>query len=91
MSHEEKQPLVKKVGRGIDDGEAESGPDSSELFVFCRADGLTTAESEVLLEKFGKNELPEKVVPKWYIFLSLFWQPMPIMIWIASGKYNFLV
>merc|ERR1711871_1667227 len=35
------------------------------------------------MEKYGKNELPEKTVPKWYIFLSLFWQPMPIMIWIA--------
>ena len=35
------------------------------------------------MEKYGRNELPEKTVPKWYIFLSLFWQPMPIMIWIA--------
>merc|ERR1711871_174662 len=35
------------------------------------------------MQKYGRNELPEKVVPKWYIFLSLFWQPMPIMIWIA--------
>merc|ERR1719399_2334993 len=35
------------------------------------------------MDKYGRNELPEKTVPKWYIFLSLFWQPMPIMIWIA--------
>ncbi len=66
---------------GIDDGEAESGPSSNEVFVFCKPEGLTTAEFEVLFEKYGRNELPEKTVPKWYIFLSLFWQPMPIMIW----------
>ena len=32
---------------------------------------------------FGLNQLPEKVTPKWLIFLSQFWQPMPIMIWNA--------
>ena len=26
----------------------------------------------------------EKVIPKWYIFVSQLWQPMPIMIWIAA-------
>lgn len=81
----EKEPLVKKPDvRGIDDGEAESGPGSNEVFVFCKPEGLTTQEAAALLEQYGKNELPEKVVPKWYIFLSLFWQPMPIMIWIAA-------
>ena len=45
--------------------------------------GLSSAEAEMLLQSHGKNELPEKVIPKWYIFLSLFWEPMPVMIWIA--------
>lgn len=45
--------------------------------------GLTSKEAEERLKKYGRNELPEKVVPLWYIFVSLLWQPMPIMIWIA--------
>jgi len=45
--------------------------------------GLTTAEAEQLLAKYGKNELPEKTDPKWLVFLRQFWAPMPIMIWIA--------
>jgi len=46
--------------------------------------GLTTEEAKVLLEKFGLNMLPEKVIPKWYIFASMLWQPMPLMIWAAA-------
>jgi H+-transporting ATPase len=45
--------------------------------------GLTTKEAHELIKLYGRNELPEKTIPKWYIFLSLFWEPMPIMIWIA--------
>lgn len=45
--------------------------------------GLTSAEAQQLIHVHGRNQLPEKVIPKWYIFLSLFWEPMPIMIWIA--------
>lgn len=60
----------------VDDVEVE------DTFVFSH--GLTDAEAEVLLEKWGRNELPEKIVPKWYIFVSQLWQPMPIMIWIAA-------
>ena len=89
---EEKIPLVKKKQeRGIDDGEAEAGPDDNANFVYAPEHGLSEKEAEILLEKWGKNELPEKVTPKWVIFLSLFIQPMPIMIWIASGKLNFLL
>ena len=46
--------------------------------------GLSTFEAERLLLQHGRNELPEKVVPKWYIFVSQLWQPMPVMIWIAA-------
>jgi H+-transporting ATPase len=45
--------------------------------------GLTSKAANYLLSKYGKNELPEKVVPRWYIFVSLLWEPMPVMIWIA--------
>ncbi len=31
---------------------------------FVPSKGLTSQEAAVLLEKWGKNELPEKVVPK---------------------------
>ena len=46
-------------------------------------EGLTSSEAERLLIEYGRNELPEKVIPLWYVFVSLLWQPMPIMIWIA--------
>jgi magnesium-transporting ATPase (P-type) len=45
--------------------------------------GLTSEQAAKLLEIHGRNELPEKVDPKWKIFLRQFWAPMPIMIWIA--------
>ena len=50
---------------------------------FYSQSGLRSSEAEELLEKHGRNELPEKVIPKWYVFISLFWQPMPVMIWLA--------
>ncbi|KAJ1383640.1 hypothetical protein B484DRAFT_341871 [Ochromonadaceae sp. CCMP2298] len=57
--------------------------------------GITNSQAVLLLEKYGRNELPEKSTPKWYIFVSQLWQPMPIMIWLAAiieaGIENFLV
>ena len=50
----------------------------------ANSDGLTSAAAENLLQQYGKNELPEKTVPKWYLFVSQLWQPMPIMIWLAA-------
>ena len=50
---------------------------------FQYSHGLSSIEAELLLKECGKNELPEKIIPKWYIFLMLFWEPMPVMIWIA--------
>ena len=51
-------------------------------FVFNHV-GLTSAEAAERLIKYGRNELPEHVDPKWLIFLRQFWAPMPIMIWVA--------
>ena len=44
---------------------------------------LTEAETKALLEKYDKNELPEKIIPKWRLFLDQFCAPMPIKIWLA--------
>eukprot|EP01040_Poterioochromonas_malhamensis_P007402 gene7402-7984_t len=51
---------------------------------FTPSKGLTSEEAKVLLEKWGRNELMDKKKPKWLIFMEQLWQPMPIMIWIAS-------
>jgi len=56
--------------------------EEDDMFVYSK--GLTSQEAALLLGKYGRNELPDKTIPKWYIFLSLLWQPMPLMIWIAS-------
>jgi len=58
---------------------------SDPLVLVQKSEGLTTAEAKELLKKYGKNQLPEKTVSKWYIFFSQLWQPMPVMIWIAAA------
>jgi H+-transporting ATPase len=45
--------------------------------------GISSAEASLLLKIHGKNELPEKIIPKWYILLMLLVEPMPVMIWLA--------
>jgi H+-transporting ATPase len=61
--------------------EAEGPPEAGD-FEFNHA-GLTEVEAAARLLQYGPNELPEKVDPKWLIFLRLMYAPMPIMIWIA--------
>ena len=46
-------------------------------------DGLTTTEFRRRLARDGPNKLPEKKVNPFLKFLSYYWGPMPIMIWIA--------
>eukprot|EP00899_Mesostigma_viride_P020054 jgi/Mesvir1/2804/Mv13910-RA.2 len=46
-------------------------------------DGLSSEEAAIRLKQYGRNELPEKVTPKWKLFVKQFTQPMPIMVWIA--------
>ncbi|KAG5186014.1 H+-exporting ATPase golden alga [Tribonema minus] len=50
---------------------------------FIPSKGLTTAEAEELLIKWGPNALEEKVKSKWKILLEQFTEPMPCMIWVA--------
>ena len=73
----ERQGTIKE-----DDFQAMMKEGEEDDFVFNHV-GLTSAEAEERLIKYGRNELPEKIDPKWLIFLRQFWAPMPIMIWIA--------
>lgn len=56
---------------------------TEEVFPYTSHHGLTTEEALRILEIEGYNEIPEKSVPGWYIFLMLLIQPMPLMIWLA--------
>jgi H+-transporting ATPase len=47
-------------------------------------DGLSKAEAQHRLEKYGYNELPEKERSPILKFFSYFWGPIPIMIMIAA-------
>jgi H+-transporting ATPase len=46
--------------------------------------GLTSAEAESRLQKYGANAIEEKKVSPWKMFLSYFWGPMPWMIEAAA-------
>lgn len=77
------EPKKEGDGAGSGGGHGDDG-EKDMLKNFPISEGLSTAQATELLEKYGRNELPEKIIPKWYIFLSLLWQPMPVMIWIAA-------
>lgn len=64
---------------GATSGKGKAEPED----VFIYSHGLTNAEAEERLAKYGLNCLPETVTPLWWIFVSLLIQPMPIMIWLA--------
>jgi H+-transporting ATPase len=48
------------------------------------SDGLSKAEAQQRLEKYGYNELSEKKSSPFLKFLSYFWGPIPIMIVVAA-------
>jgi len=54
---------VAKKTRGIDDGEAESGPETNELFVFAPPEGLTTAQADELMANTAGMNFPRKLSP----------------------------
>lgn len=62
------------------------GEGDEEEFVrnFPLSHGLTNAEAEELIKKYGKNELPDQKKSKLLLFCENLWQPMPIIIWIAA-------
>ena len=45
--------------------------DSPGKLDFTLSHGLTTSEAEVLLKKWGRNELVEKLTPTWLIIFRL--------------------
>jgi H+-transporting ATPase len=61
----------------------ETGNKEADNFVFNHI-GHSQLEADKLLHEFGRNELPDNAIPKWYIFVPLLWQPMPLMIWFAA-------
>ena len=66
---------------GPDDEHEKEGP---VVFPQAPHEGLTTAQAEKLLAEWGRNELPEKITPKWLIFCRLLVGPMPIVLWICA-------
>jgi H+-transporting ATPase len=83
-----KQPLLEKKDEEpvfIED-EKDGGPDAADDKPFeYNHEGLTSAEAQARLEKYGPNSLPETKVPKWKIFLNLLIAPMPLMIFTAAA------
>jgi H+-transporting ATPase len=73
---------LKTPGKSPDEHD-EEGPRGDVDFKVSH--GLTSEEAAALLLEYGRNELEEKVTPKWLIFLKQLYQPMPIMIWIAAA------
>ena len=49
--------------------DAEDAPDKKVDFVISH--GLSTAEANELLKKWGRNELVEKVTPTWLVIFRL--------------------
>jgi H+-transporting ATPase len=46
--------------------------------------GLTTAEAQSRLQKYGPNAIEEEKISSWSMFLGYFWGPMPWMIEAAA-------
>ena len=63
-----------------EEGFGEEGGENDRA-AFIRSEGLTSSEAALLMAKYGRNELAEKHTPKWLVFLSQLYQPMPVMIW----------
>ena len=87
------QPLLGGNGEGAADASSETGSDfhlaatymgvDKATLLNTGAEGLSSAEAEQRLLKFGKNELEEKKKNPWIELLKTFIAPIPIMIWIA--------
>ena len=60
--------IVAKADTGAEGNGAASGNGSGEDFHY--SSGLSSEEARILLMNHGKNEMPEKKVPKWYVFLT---------------------
>jgi len=79
------EPKAVKLSSSSRDVDVEVGPvvDAIPEAEFKYSHGISSAEAAYRLARYGPNELPEVIIPKWYIFVQQLWQPMPIMIWVA--------
>ncbi len=68
LNEQVKRVSMDNARKSRDDEEGGHG-EKSELFVMSH--GLSTAEAEDLLKKWGRNELVEKVTPTWLIIFRL--------------------
>ena len=73
--HHELNPNLKSFANSQHRASGANIDDSEEVILekrmsFAYSMGLSTHEAEVRLAKYGRNELPEKHIPKWYIFCS---------------------
>ncbi len=70
--------------RGMHSPDNHTTSTDGDSFSFAPSAGISSHEAELLLHRYGKNEIPEKTIPKWYIFLTIVGEPMPLMIWLAA-------
>ena len=88
----QRKPSYENVIDIPDEDEIDKQNDSKSNFQISH--GLSSELAGKYLLQYGRNELPETVIPKWYIFVSQLWQPMPMMIWIVAiveaGIQNFI-
>ena len=73
--------MIQTEMEGELEGEGEADEPAGDDFVYNH-EGQADAKTKDLLEKYGKNDLPENV-PKWRLFLDQFRAPTPIVIWLA--------
>ncbi|GAB5354511.1 hypothetical protein AAMO2058_000124700 [Amorphochlora amoebiformis] len=91
MESEHKQALLAEEGKlagAIDSPDLASEDRLEEKktdLLHTGSGGLTSQEAAERLAEYGYNELPEKEENIILKFLSFFWGPMPIMIWLAAG------
>jgi magnesium-transporting ATPase (P-type) len=76
-------PLIKEEhGHGHGGGGHHGAPKASTVPLEERL-GLTSEQAAQLTEKWGYNELPQVIVPLWYIFFIQFTGTMPYMLELA--------
>ena len=87
QSSETKQPLIH--GGKSDDAHIHLDIESSaKKSDFKFSHGLTSSEAQRLLQIHGKNELPTKVIPKWFITFIIFFKYLKFILIInIFNKY----
>lgn len=69
---------------------AEAQEEMDYAFAMQTSDaGLSSSEAAARLEQYGLNVLEEKKRNEILVFLSFFWGPMPVMIWLATAVVAF--